>query len=238
MTPPHPARPLLFLDYDGTLASLVDDPSAARPHPDVPALLQALATSGPLWIVTGRDLAALERLLPDLALNAVGLHGAERGTLGSEAERPHIERHSEAIDAMRAQVPALTGVWVEEKSGAFAVHYRQAEDKVAAQEVLERWAATAPAVFEPVWGKTVLELRVRGISKGTAVAQLAADHPDRTPIYIGDDVTDEDAFRALHGIAAEAVTIKVGDGETDARYRLADVEAVVQYLEGFREVPG
>jgi trehalose 6-phosphate phosphatase len=124
-------------------------------------------------------------------------------------------------------------VRVEEKGDAFAVHYRHAEDEDAARRALEAWAAGAPEALVPVWGKKVVELRVRGVSKGTAVARLAAGHPDRTPVYLGDDVTDEDAFRALHAAGLDAVTVKVGEGETEARYRLPDVEAVVGYLEGF-----
>ena len=60
--------------------------------------------------------------------------------------------------------------------------------------------------------------------------RIAAEHPDHTPVYLGDDVTDEDAFAALD---APAVTVKVGAGETRARYRLPDVDAVVAYLAGF-----
>jgi len=230
--PPHPARPLLFLDYDGTLAPIVADPEAARPHPGVPALLGRLARRHPLWVVTGRDLAALARLLP-VEVDAVGLHGAEEGRLGGATTRPALERYAGVLSALKATVPRLPGVHVEEKGGAFAVHYRQAGDEPAARRALERWAAAAPEALEPIWGKKVVELRVRGLSKGTAVARLAAAHPDRTPVYLGDDVTDEDAFRALHAAHPDAVTVKVGAGETAARYRLPDVAAAVAYLEEF-----
>jgi trehalose 6-phosphate phosphatase len=230
--PPHPARPLLFLDYDGTLAPLVDDPAAARPHPGVPALLGRLAALHPLWVVTGRDLAALARLLP-VEVAAVGLHGAEEGQLGGEAARAGLEAHAGALGRLKAAVPRLPGVHVEEKGGAFAVHYRRAADEAAAREALERWAATAPEALEPIWGKQVVELRPRGVSKGAAVARLAAAHPGRTPVYLGDDVTDEEAFRALHVASPDAVTVKVGAGETAARYRLPDVSAAVAYLRGY-----
>ena len=127
----------------------------------------------------------------------------------------------------------LDGVRVEDKGGAFAVHYRRAPDEAAARSALERWARGAPDALEPVWGKKVVELRVRGVSKGVAVAAHAARHPERTPVYLGDDVTDEDAFRALNAARPDAVTVKVGEGETAARYRLPDVGAVVGYLRGF-----
>jgi trehalose 6-phosphate phosphatase len=227
--PPIPPRPLLFLDYDGTLAPIVDDPASAYPHPDVPALLRRLAQRHPVWVVTGRDLATLGRLLP-VDVPALGLHGAEEGVPGGPSRRAALETHAPALERLKASVPDLPGVRVEDKGAAFAVHYRHAEDESAVLPELERWAAEAPADLEPIWGKKVVELRARGVNKGTAVARLSAEHPERTPVYLGDDVTDEDAFRALGELRQDAVTIKVGPGETAARYRLADVEETVAYL--------
>ena len=118
---------------------------------------------------------------------------------------------------------------VEDKGAAFAVHYRHAPDATEARTALDAWAATAPDTLEPVAGQFVVELRPRGVSKGVAARRLADEHADRTPVFIGDDVTDEDAFRAL----SDAVTVKVGPGETAARHRLPDVDAVIDYLRGF-----
>lgn len=233
--PPRPARPLFVLDYDGTLAPIVSDPAAAVPHADVPALLARLARAHPVVVVTGRDLAALARLLtgPDgrpVGVRAVGLHGAEWGVLGGPPSPTGLDAHVAELGRMRATVPVSEGVVVEEKGAAFAVHYRLAPDPAAARAALGRWVAAAPAGLEPVWGKCVVELRARGVSKGTAVARLAAERPDCTPVALGDDVTDEDAFLAL---GPDAVTIKVGPGPTAARFRLPDVDAAVAYLDGF-----
>lgn len=231
--PPHPERPLLFLDYDGTLAPLVPDPAAAYPHPEVPVLLDCLRRDHPLFVVTGRDLAALGRLLP-LEVQALGLHGAEEGTPGTPGRRPDLEAHASTLDRLRASVPDLPGVFIEDKGGgAFAVHYRHADDPEATRAALRAWAETAPEPLEPIWGKAVVELRLRGVTKGTAVLRQVARYPDRTPVYLGDDVTDEDAFRALAEARPDAVTVKVGPGPTAARHRLPDVEAVVAYLRGF-----
>ncbi|MFN3596011.1 MAG: trehalose-phosphatase [Rubricoccaceae bacterium] len=231
MTPPHPTRPLLLLDYDGTLAPIVGDPAQAYPHPDVPALLAALAARHPLVVVTGRDLDTLSRLLP-VPVRAVGLHGAEAGRLGEPAA-PRAAHAGDALRAMRQTVPALPGVHVEDKGRAFAVHYRYAPDREAARAALEAWAAAAPPALEPVAGKCVVELRPRGVSKGVAACALAAEYPGRTPVFLGDDVTDEEAFAALGATYPEAVTVRVGEGETAARFRLPDVPAVVRYLGGF-----
>lgn len=235
--PPVPERPLLFLDYDGTLAPIVDDPAAAHPHPDVPALLAELAGAHPVVVVTGRDLAALGRLLvgaggEPVDVRAVGLHGAEHGGPG-RVDRRQLDRHQADLDRLRAAVPEVDGVWVEDKGAAFAVHYRRAADPEAARAALDAWTSGVPDRLEPIWGKTVVELRPRDISKGTAVAAIAAEHPDRTPVYLGDDVTDEDAFRALQALRQPSVTVKVGEGETAAGHRLPDVEAVVDYLRRF-----
>ncbi|MDT0631292.1 trehalose-phosphatase [Rubrivirga sp. S365] len=234
--PPVPPRPLLFLDYDGTLAPIVDDPAAAVPHPDVPDLLARLVDAHPVVVITGRDLAALGRLLGGAGgprVRAVGLHGVETGWSDGTVEERATEAHGEALDRLRAAVPDAQGVVVEDKGAAFAVHYRAAADPDAARAALEAWAETVPDGLTPIWGKRVVELRPAGVSKGTAVAALAAEHPDRTPVYLGDDVTDEDAFRALQALRQPAVTVKVGEGETVAGHRLPDVDAVVAYLRAF-----
>ena len=234
--PPVPPRPLLFLDYDGTLAPIVDDPSRAVPHPDVPGLLAGLAEAHPVVVITGRDLAALGRLLGGAAcprVRAVGLHGVEAGWSDGTVDERAGHEHAEALDRLRADVPDAEGVVVEDKGAAFAVHYRAAPDADAARAALEAWAEAVPDGLATIWGKAVVELRPEGVSKGTAVAAIAAEHPDRTPVYLGDDVTDEDAFRALQALRQTTVTVKVGDGETAAGHRLPDVEAVVDYLRRF-----
>ena len=230
--PPVPPRPLLFLDYDGTLAPIVDDPAAAAPHPAVPDLVAELARAHPVVVVTGRDLAALGRLLGG-RVQAVGLHGAEEGWSDGTVERRAAEAHADALARLRGAVPDHPGVEVEDKGAAFAVHYRAAPDADAARAALETWAAGVPSGLVPIWGKRVVELRADGVSKGTAVTRIAAAHPDRTPVYLGDDVTDEDAFAALQALRQPAVTVKVGEGETQAGHRLPDVEAVVAYLRRF-----
>ena len=234
--PPVPPRPLLFLDYDGTLAPIVDDPAKAVPHPDVPGLLVELAEAHPVVVVTGRDLAALGRLLGGAGgprVRAVGLHGVEAGWSDGTVDERAGHEHADALDRLRADVPDAEGVVVEDKGAAFAVHYRAAADADAARAALERWAEAVPDGLATIWGKAVVELRPEGVSKGTAVAAIAAEHPDRTPVYLGDDVTDEDAFRALQALRQTTVTVKVGDGETAAGHRLPNVDAVVGYLRRF-----
>ena len=227
-------NPLFFLDYDGTLAPIVDDPDEAHPHPEVPALLQDLRARHPVWIVTGRSIEALDRFL-DLSLPAVGLHGAQEGTVGGEVRQLMSAKAREALAAVRRRIPAMDGLQVEEKTHAFAVHYRQVESDAEAQNRLQAWVNTVPDILDAIWGKKVVELRPKGLTKGTAVRRIAEEHPGRTPIYMGDDVTDEDAFRALQAMDRDTVTVKVGAAaaNTGAEHRLSGPDDVVRYLKQY-----
>jgi trehalose 6-phosphate phosphatase len=226
---PVPDQPLFFLDYDGTLAPIVDDPDAAVPHPDVPDLLRTLDERFPLWIVTGRDLRALSSFL-DQPLKAIGLHGAQQGVIGEKVERLMPDDAAEALQRLRRSVPSVDGMHIEEKDQAFAVHYREVEDEAETRERLSSWLNAMPEILDAIWGKKVVELRPEGLTKGTAVRRIAEEHPDHTPVYLGDDTTDEDAFAALQDMERDAVTIRIGEDDTQADYRLADPEEVVVYL--------
>jgi len=240
--PPTPDAPLFFLDYDGTLAPIVDDPTEAHPHPDVPALLPELAARHPVWIVTGRDLADVESFferaeLLDLRLPAIGLHGMKEGVLGAGAESLASEEAVQALARMRRALPPLEGVEVEDKGHAFAVHYRAAPDVDEVLAQLRDWASGMPPALAAIWGKKVVELRPQGLTKGTAVRRVVDEHPGRVPVYLGDDTTDEDAFEELADEAADgrAVTVRVGGGATAARYRLENPAAVAGYLRQYVE---
>jgi trehalose 6-phosphate phosphatase len=227
--PPLVEKPLLLLDYDGTLAEIATEPDQAFPHPRATALLGRLADLHPAWILTGRRLADLARLLHVPRLAAVGVHGLEDGLLGGEVHSRLDEQALATIEEARKRLPRIPGVRVEDKGTAIALHYRQADDEAAAQRRLREWSEGLPAGLETVWGKKVVEVRPGGFDKGRAAREIASRHPESTPVMIGDDTTDEDAFRAL----PEAVTVKVGPGESDARYRLSNVDAVIDYLERY-----
>lgn len=229
MKPPVVTNPLFFLDYDGTLAPIVDDAMQAYPHDDVPGILEVLGRHYPTYIVTGRSLSDLQQLL-DLPIEAIGLHGIQRGTLGGPLTNSISDAVGPILTKYRATAPSLDGVHVEEKGPLFAIHYRLAEDKEAARAAIRKWLGDVPAEVHPIWGKDVVELRPADVSKGTAVREIVERNADRTPVYLGDDVTDEDAFREL---GDDGVTVKVGAGETEAKYRLEHVEDVVDYLRSY-----
>lgn len=234
-------RPLLLLDYDGTLAELTEDPDAAVPHPEVPDLLRALGRRVPLRVISGRRVADLARLLPVPELTAIGVHGMEEGRLGGEVGSRLDWAGQELMNSVRSQLPTVAGVRVEDKGSAVALHYRGATDENRVVRELEAWADRLDPGLDAVWGKKVVEVRPAGYDKGRAARELAAEHPGSVPVMIGDDTTDEDAFRALADLSSGspasdgsgrsgAMTIKVGPGETAAQYRLDDVDAVVHYL--------
>jgi len=232
--PPVVDRPLFFLDYDGTLAPIVDDPDAAVPHPDVPDLLRELEARFPVWIVTGRDLRALSSFL-DQPHNAIGLHGAQQGTVGGDVERLMPDDAAQALQQLRESVPSMDGLAVEEKDQSFAVHYRDVEREEEAQQRLKSWLDTMPGMLDAIWGKKVVELRPEGLTKGTAVRRIVKDHPDRVPVYLGDDTTDEDAFAALQALSRDAVTVRIGEADTRADHRLAGPDDVVEYLRQYAD---
>lgn len=227
--PPLVERPLFLLDYDGTLAEIVDDPEKALPHPRATEVLTELADRYPLRILTGRRVTDLARLLPVPQLVAIGVHGLEEGRLGAGIHSRLGDDSQELLAQARERLPDFDGVRVEDKGEAIALHYRASPDEERVQSELRDWSSSLPQGLDLVWGKKVLEIRPSGFDKGRAASEIAARHPGSTPVMIGDDTTDEDAFEAL----TNGVTIKVGPGESGARYRLEGVDEVIGYLQRY-----
>lgn len=227
-------RPLLVAsDYDGVLARLRGDPSAAVPEPGVAAALARLAsaTGVTVALVSGRGRADLQR--------TSGLVGRYRwiGSHGAEHDGPLPVELTARRDALAARltplVAAVPGARVEVKPASVAVHVRQVVDRDAAAALLSQAGALGDSSLTVKPGKEVLELAVTDADKGTALLRLGAELAAATIVYLGDDVTDEDAFRAL---GPDDVTVKVGAGETSARYRVSDPTAAVTLLETLAEL--
>jgi trehalose-phosphatase len=198
----------LLLDFDGTLAPFRVDASKARPWAGVALLLDEIQQTGRtrLAIVTGRPAGDAAALLGTKdAIEIWGLHGAERLYADGRLEPHEFVRDEESLlHAVRAAVQeAELGVRLEEKSNAIAVHWRGMPARSIpavrsrALELLQAFAANSGAKLLQFDGG--LELRI-GPDKGDAVRMILREIPENAPVaYLGDDVTDEDAFLALRG---------------------------------------
>jgi trehalose 6-phosphate phosphatase len=223
----------LFLDFDGTLTDIAERPDAIQVAPDVvPRLAQmAQALGGALAVVSGRPVAEIDHWLQPLRLPVAGVHGAERrgpdGLLRRIAT-PDLTPAREVAEALVRQHPALR---LEVKPGALALHYRQADDLEAACVAAMTEAMRRVDGLALMCGKKVVELKPRLANKGQAVRAFLDERPfrSRSPIYIGDDVTDEVAFETV--LSLGGVAVKVGEGQTLAPYRLADPAALQLWLQ-------
>ncbi len=230
-----PGEIALFLDVDGTLLHIADRPDAVAVDRGAVALLRGIhaATGGALALITGRALADVDRLFDPLVLPVAGQHGFERRDAAGRLHR-HA-RPGVALDEARARCrdfgAARPGVLVEDKGLTLALHYRLApgaEGEVGA--LAEAIAAGSGGALAIQRGKMVVELKPAGKDKGTAIAEFMAEPPfrGREPVFVGDDLTDEYGFSVVNGLGG--VSVKVGDGPTEAAARLPDVAAVRVWL--------
>jgi trehalose 6-phosphate phosphatase len=229
-------RPLLVAsDYDGVLARLRDVPSEAVPEPGVAEALARLAAVDGVTValVSGRGVADLQA--------TSGLTGPFTwiGSHGAEVDGPVPAEVAAARDRLAAVLAPLVddvpGARLEVKPASVAVHVRQVADRPAGRALLERADAAADPALTRKPGKDVLELAVTDADKGSALRRLQDEVGAAGTLYLGDDVTDEDAFRAL---ADDGVTVKVGDGDTAARYRVADPGGALAVLRRLADLLG
>ena len=235
---PNSRAVVLFLDFDGTLATLRQFPDDAELEPGVRATLETLASRGDVVvsIVSGREMWDLRRRVGVPGIVYAGEHGLEirgRGLQfiepGALARRGVIKLIARELNTSLRDIP---GVFIEEKHLTIAVHYRLARHDDTA-EIRDRVRAVvdmAGSQAEVRHGKMVWEVLPRtGWRKGAAAEWIyrSCEASDGLPIYAGDDEADEDAFQQLNGW----ITIRVGhDDRTAARYRLAGPDEVHQFL--------
>lgn len=231
----------LLLDYDGTLVPIAATPGEARPKPELLDLLSKLAdlTDLRVAVVSGRALADLEQLLPLPNLYLAGSHGGEyRLPGGPMIQDPVAVAAKREISALLPQVQALLagrrGFLCEDKGLSLSLHYRLAEPGES-REVLDRFRRLAQTLtvqggLELLAGKMVVELRPRGINKGKLVEFFLRQAQGARPIYIGDDVTDEDAFKVLAGLGP-TVKVDSGPGSSAAAYRFWQQDEVITFLQ-------
>lgn len=234
--PAHARDWALFLDIDGTLLGIAEHPGAVtvdRPLVSLLGRLQA-AAGGAVALISGRTVADIDRLFAPLELAVAGQHGLERRDAQGRMHRQPMP--VTAMENARAQLARLArtraGVWVEDKGASLALHYRAAPQlgpELAG--LVGDIVAGLGQQFELQPGKMVLEVKPGGRDKGTAIAEFMQERPflGRTPVFIGDDHTDEFGFALVNRTGGHSV--KVGEGASAARWRLPDALAVRTWLE-------
>ncbi len=227
-------RPAVFLDYDGVLTPIVDRPEDAVMSDGMREVVQALAQRCSVCVVSGRDRPVVQQLMGVDNLVVAGSHGfdiwsPQEGTIAHDAATGFEDLISEIRDRLGAEVESIPGVVVEPKRASVAVHYRLADPehhaKVAA--VVDELLAEYSGRLKVTPGKMVYELQPKiDWHKGKAVLHLLQildlDADDVVPLYLGDDVTDEDAFRALAGRGVGIIVGHPDDPEVANRPTAAD----------------
>lgn len=236
--PPAPASDwALFLDVDGSLLDFAPTPDAVHVPDNLVDALACLheSLSGALALVSGRSLEQLDGLFSPLRLPGAGLHGLElRDT--PDATLEHMPPPDE-LAAVREQAAAIAarhpGALVEDKGPTLALHWRASGATAAASEfaTLAERALEALPHYRLQPGNHVLELRPDGFDKGGAIRHLLETDTfrGRTPVFIGDDLTDEHGFAAVN--AQGGLSVLVGTrAPTDARFRIDSPTALRAWL--------
>ena len=229
-----PARSALFLDLDGTLAPIAPRPDAVGPDARRSGLLRRLvgSTNGRLAVVSGRTLPDLDRILEHEVPTLAAVHGlVRRDARGLVRLSPKPAGIALALAAFRAFAARHAGTIVEDKDLSVTLHYRQAPDLAAAALAeAQRIAARTGLILQP--GKMVMELRAPGPDKGDSVRAFMAEPPfaGATPIFLGDDLTDEAGFAAAEQLGGFGVLVGA-ERASAARYRLPGPEAALAWLE-------
>lgn len=236
-------KPVIFLDYDGTLTPIVDRPELAVLDDKTRATLAQLATHYTVAIISGRDRHDVEHLVGLENLIYAGSHGFDiKGPEGLRMENEQAEEVIPALDRaeklLKEKLVQVDGVLVERKRYAIAVHYRLVADSQleAVSAAVDSAIADVAPTLRRAGGKKIFELRPSlPWDKGQALIWLLnALEPNRpsamVPLYLGDDETDEDAFKALRERDGIGILVAAEVCPTAAQYRLRDSRAAETFL--------
>jgi trehalose 6-phosphate phosphatase len=220
---------LVMTDYDGTLTPIVTDPDSAHIDGATASVLAELAELPDtlVAVVSGRRLADLVGFLDVRGLVLIGGHGAETGEplIIDQDQRMSLDK---VVDELEEIARLEEGAFVEVKQTSAALHVRQVANGGMRLVALALEGPGRRPGARVIIGSEVVEISVSDVDKGTAVRGLRARHPGSVACFIGDDVTDEDAFAAL---GPRDIGIKVGEGHTIAALRLAGQGEVRPFLE-------
>ena len=233
----------LFLDVDGTILHLRDTPDAVEASAHLLNLLETILASlgGATALVSGRSIANLDELFAPHRLPTAGLHGLQRRDAGGKVYESPAPA---GLDALRPALLELAStspkIIFEDKGHSLAVHYRQAperEDEI--NSTVEQLIQPYLGELHLMHGKMVCELKPRHANKGTAIRDFMNESPfaGRVPVFVGDDVTDEDGFIWINGAGGHSIRViddrddDSRNAETAARFMLAGVNQVMEWLE-------
>lgn len=238
----EPRRSLIAVDFDGTLAPIVEDPAAARATPDATAALTRLAgLAGTVAIITGRpaadaaSFAGVAAAPSVIVLGHYGMQRWERGQLSSPEPPPGLSTARTELAAVLTAAGAGKGTFVEDKGDALAVHTRRAAEPLAELDRLRGpligLAERTGLALEP--GRLVLELRPPGSDKGVAIRDLAAERRPSAILFCGDDLGDRPAFGAVAELRGQGTPgLLVCSGSAEVPDLAAEADLVVDGPEG------
>ena len=231
----------LFLDFDGCIVDIAPTPEAVDVPDCLPSLLVALreALGGAVAVVSGRPIEQIDGFLGTAVPVVAGLHGLERRRADGGIVRPPLPWND--LHGVRALLEefaaARPGVFVEDKQYTLALHYRLSPLlRDDCRDVLNAALKDSPQGWQVVEGKFVFEIRPCEPTKGTAIEAFMGEEPflGRTPVFCGDDITDEDGFGVVNALGG--VSIRVGKGS--ATRAAAQVDTVGELLDWLTRVAG
>jgi trehalose 6-phosphate phosphatase len=210
----NPGRALIGTDFDGTLAPIVAEPTAARAYPGaVPVMTRLARAVGTLAVITGRpapEAVAYGGLGAVPGLIVLGDYGRQRwqdGTLTQPDPPPAVQAAREALPGVLGRAGVPDGIWVEDKVHALAVHFRRLADPESALRVLRGPLndLAARLGLSADQGRMVIELRPPGVDKGAALTGLVRERAADPVVFCGDDLGDLPAFSAVRALRAEGI---------------------------------
>ena len=236
MAPPPAPQPewAYFFDLDGTLVEFADTPAGVRVTEELRALLEGLHADvgGAVALMTGRPIAEIDGMFPSARMPVAGQHGAERRNAAGQLTRHEpVQNLTPARQRLTEAIFDKPGLLLEDKGLSLALHYRRIPNLEGfVHQTMEAILADLDGEYALQQGKSVVELKPAGKDKGRAVLEFMAEPPfaGRTPAFVGDDATDEYGFATVNELGG--YSIKVGTGDTIARWRLDNVKAVQQWL--------
>ena len=232
----EPSNLALFLDVDGTLLDIEDHPAGVQAEPFLVALLARLSAGldGALSLISGRPVADIDRIFAPARFATAGAHGAEmRLHPDDPVSSTTWSLPTPILEEIRAFAANDPGLLLEEKRGGVSLHYRRAPQlEKECTKFVHRLLPEIETDFRLIAGKMVFEFAPKAHHKGAAINEMMRRDPftGRRAVFVGDDVTDEDGFRAVN--ARSGITIRVGGNRgSEAEYSLPDVAAVRGWLE-------